>query len=82
FRAADTAGIREIDSALEAGKLASAKVVIANLPEGRRTADALAARLNARVVVFENFPMPRDGALSFDSMVTSNLDRLIESVKR
>ncbi|MDH7504312.1 MAG: hypothetical protein QHJ82_16570 [Verrucomicrobiota bacterium] len=82
FRAADTAGIREINDALEAGKLASAKVVIANLPEGRRTADALAARLKACVVVFENFPMPRDGAISFDNMVMANLDRLLEGVKR
>lgn len=82
FRAADTAGIREIDDALEAGRIAKAKVVIANLPEGRRTADALATRLNACVVVFENFPMPRDGAISFDNMVMANLDRLIESLQR
>jgi len=82
FRGADTAGIKEIDDALEAGRLANAKVVIANLPEGRRTADALAARLNARVVVFENFPVPRDGTISFDNMVMSNLDRLVESLQR
>lgn len=82
FRAADTAGIREIDDALEAGRLANAKVVIANLPEGRRTADALATRLNARVAVFENFPMPKNGTISFDSMVMANLDRLIESLQR
>lgn len=82
FHAADTAGIREIDDALEAGRIAKARVVIANLPEGRRTADALATRLNARVVVFENFPMPRDGAISFDNMVMANLNRLIESLQR
>lgn len=82
FRAADTASIREIDDALESGRLSSAKVVIANLPEGRRTADALAARLRACVVVFENFPVSRDGAVSFDNMVMANLDRLLESVQR
>lgn len=77
FRAADTAGIGEIEAAIDAGKLAQVRLVIANLPEGRRTADALAARLGARVVVFENFPALHEGRVSFDEMLTRNLQSLL-----
>ena len=73
FRAADTASIAEIEEAIDAGKLNQIRLVIANLPEGRRTADALAERLKARVVVFENFPALRHGSVSFDEMFLANL---------
>jgi ABC-type Zn uptake system ZnuABC Zn-binding protein ZnuA len=79
FRAADTASIGEIEEAINAGKLARIKLVIANLPEGRRTADALAERLNARVVVFENFPALRDGRVSFDAMLDGNIEPLLRT---
>jgi len=78
FRAADTASIGEIEEAIDAGKLAQVRLVIANLPEGRRTADALAARLGARVVVFENFPALHAGGISFDAMLTRNLQSLLQ----
>jgi zinc transport system substrate-binding protein len=77
FRAADTASIAEIEEAIDAGKLGQVKLVIANLPEGRRTADALAERLKARVVVFENFPALRDRRVSFDEMVSGNVEALL-----
>lgn len=77
FRAADTASIAEIEAAIDAGKLGQVKLVIANLPEGRRTADALAERLRAEVVVFENFPALHDGRVSFDAMVQRNLGALL-----
>ena len=80
FRPADTASIREIEEALAAGQLAHVQRVIANLPEGRRTADALAARLGSRVIVFENFPALRDGRISYDDMVSANLEALLRSV--
>jgi hypothetical protein len=76
FRAADTASIGEIEEAIDAGKLAQIKLVIANLPEGRRTADAPAERLKARVVVFENFPALRNGRVSFDEMLAANIEAL------
>ena len=76
FSAADAAGIGEIEQAIAAGKLASVKLVIANLPEGRRTADALAERLEAGVIVFENFPLVRNGRVSFDAMLEANVDAL------
>jgi len=76
FRPADTAGLRDIEAALAAGQLARVRLVVANLPEGRRTADALAARVGARVVVFENFPALREGQVSFDEMLRSNVEAL------
>ena len=78
FRAADTASIGEIEEAIDAGQLAQIKLVIANLPEGRRTADALAERLKARVVVFENFPALRNGRVSFDEMLSANVETLLK----
>jgi len=82
FRAADTASISEIEEAIRAGKLAQIKLVIANLPEGRRTADALAERLGARVVVFENFPALVQGRVSFDQMLTANVRALTPAASR
>jgi len=79
FRSADTASISEIERAIEAGTAGQARLVIANLPEGRRTADALAGRLKGRVVVFENFPALDQGRVSFDAMLRSNLDALLKS---
>jgi zinc transport system substrate-binding protein len=79
FRGADTASIAEIEEAIRAGKFARIKQVIANLPEGRRTADALAERLGARVIVFENFPALRDGRVSFDAMFSVNVEALLRS---
>lgn len=79
FRAADTASISEIEEAIDAGKLEQVGLVIANLPEGRRTADALARRLRARVVVFENFPALREGRVSFDAMIAANLEALLRA---
>ncbi len=76
FRGADTTSFSELESALAAAKVQPVKLIIANLPEGRRTADALAHRLHATVVVFENFPAHRDGRLSFDDMVLANLAAL------
>jgi ABC-type Zn uptake system ZnuABC Zn-binding protein ZnuA len=77
FRAADTASVAEVDDAISAGKLAEVKLVIANQPEGRRTADALAERLGARVVVFGNFPALVHGKVSFDDLVAGNVKALV-----
>lgn len=80
FRAADTSSISEIEAAIGAGRLAQVKLVIANLPEGRRTADALAERLEARVVVFENFPGLYKGHFSFDAMLKANVEVLLRTI--
>jgi zinc transport system substrate-binding protein len=82
LRSADLASISEIESAIKKGDLASVRLVIANLPEGRRTADALAERLNARTVVFGNFPSLKEGRLSFEHLISGNLDALAQAVPR
>lgn len=77
FSGADSASIGDIDMAVRAGDSAGVRAVIANLPEGRRMADALGHRLNARVVVFGNFPMiPGQGA-PFDELLASNVNALV-----
>lgn len=77
FRSADSASVAEIDEAITAGKLAEVKLVVANLPEGRRTADALADRLKARVVVFGNFPALQQGRVHFDDLIRANVRALV-----
>jgi len=79
FRPADTASIGEIQEAIDAGTLQQVRLVVANLPEGRRTADALAGRLKTPVAVFENFPALRHGSVSFDAMLQTNVAALLQS---
>ena len=82
FRAADTASVAEIDQAIDAGQLAAVKLVVANLPEGRRTADALAERLHAQVIVFGNFPALHNGRISFDDLLAANVNALVAAKAR
>lgn len=81
FRAADAANVGEIEKAIAAGTTNSTKLIIANLPEGRRVADALGQRLSARVIVFENFPALKNGKVSFDQMMTANVESLIAGAR-
>jgi len=53
--------------------------VIANRQEGTALAEALAERLNARVVVFSNFPDVEPGRNNFDAMVLQNVRALPEA---
>jgi zinc transport system substrate-binding protein len=80
FSGADTAGVGQLDRALRAGQQARVGEIIANRPEGRRVADALADRLGATVVVFDNFPPAPAGR--FDQLLKANTDRLIEAIER
>ncbi len=73
FVSSDTAGVHAIDDAYRAGKRNSVKIVVANLPAGRGLADALAEQLEAKVVVFGNFPNS-DG---FDKLIRDNVEKLI-----
>jgi len=79
FTGADSAGVGQVDEAVRQGERAGAKLVIANLPEGRRLADALAERLEATVVVFGNFPAVHEGRLSFDDLLETNVQALLEA---
>lgn len=76
FRATDGTKIREVETALRSGAHARVRWVIANAPEGRRLADALAERLDAKVVIFDNFPERAADPDAFDRMVERNVARL------
>lgn len=78
FESVDTARPGQIDEAIHAGEKTGARLIVANLPEGRQLADALADRLGARVVVFGNFPTD-SGPRGFDSLVRANVAALVEA---
>jgi ABC-type Zn uptake system ZnuABC Zn-binding protein ZnuA len=75
FSGGDAAPPSAIDAAVAASEKAGVKRVVANLPEGRRMADALAERLGATVIVFGNFPESDDN-LGFDNLVRRNVNQL------
>jgi zinc transport system substrate-binding protein len=75
FSATDTAGPAEVQAAVAAGSASGVKLIVANRPEGRQAADALAQRLGARVVVFDNFPESGQRG-GFEAMVRGNVERL------
>lgn len=79
YSGADVAGVAQVDQAIRAGEQAGAKLIIANLPEGRRVADALAERLGAKVVIFGNFPTLGGGQPCFDDLLTDNVARLLKA---
>lgn len=81
FRAADMSSVADIDNAIRAGEFAGVGLVVANLSEGRRAADALAERLGARVAVFRNFPALEGGRVSFDDLLASNVDALLNAAR-
>jgi zinc transport system substrate-binding protein len=81
FSGADAATTGQLNQAIEGGEAGGARLVIANRPEGRRVADALADRLGARVVVLDNFP-EEGAAEGFDRLLRRNVEALLEVVPR
>jgi ABC-type Zn uptake system ZnuABC Zn-binding protein ZnuA len=81
FTAADITGFQEIENAIDAGKLQNVRIIVANKPEGRRLADALAERLKANVVVFGNFPEGSPFPI-FDNLVLNNVEALVKSAAK
>jgi len=81
FSSSDQAGVGEIENAIRAGRTSAVRFVIANLPEGKKAADALASRLDATVIVFGNFPDPNTGQGNFDDLVNANVRALTSATK-
>jgi zinc transport system substrate-binding protein len=77
---ADAAGISDIEKSIKAGESAKVRLIVANEPEGRQSADALADRLGARVVVFGNFPSP-NREKAFDELVCRNVTALLDAAR-
>jgi zinc transport system substrate-binding protein len=79
FRGGDSDSLGQLDEAVRTGRQAGAKLIVANRPEGRGAADALAEKLGAQVVVFDNFPAEPMQTGTFESMIQQNVDRLIQA---
>jgi len=82
FSSSDQASVGELEQAVRAGKASAVRFVVANRPEGRKAADALADRLAARVVVFDNFPDTTAGGRSFEGLLRTNVKALLAAAKR
>ncbi len=78
FSASDTTCTGEINRAIAAGEQSNVRLIVANKPEGRKLADALAERLGAKAVVFGNFP-EGDGNQPFDALVRRNVAALVRT---
>ncbi|HOB74250.1 MAG TPA: zinc ABC transporter substrate-binding protein [Phycisphaerae bacterium] len=78
FSGADVASVEQVQTAIRGGEQAGVIGVVANLPEGRRVADALAKRLNAKVVVFGNFPQIQGDGPAFDALILGNVAELVK----
>lgn len=74
FSGGDAVSTNAIDEAVAASEKAGVKWIIANLPEGRRMADALADRLGATVIVFGNFPESSETE-AFDDLFRRNVEQ-------
>jgi zinc transport system substrate-binding protein len=79
FQSADAITPSDLDACLRVGREHEVRLVIANLQEGTQLPEKIARNLNARLVVFSNFPDTQTferGA--FEQLVRSNVKNLIE----
>lgn len=74
---ADGASTTAVNTLLVDG--AAARVVVANRPEGTGLAQAVAERLAARMAVFDNFPAAPEHGGTFDDLVRSNVQCLLDA---
>jgi len=77
FGGADSTLAGRIDDAIARADQAGCRLVIANRPEGTKLAESLARRLDAAMVVFDNFPAMTEQQSGFDAMFRGNVRRLI-----
>jgi len=82
FVGSDTETVSNIDHCLRQAAGQDVRFVIANQQEGTALAEALARRLQARAVVFSNFPRFAEGAPGFDQLLCDNVGLLVEAVTR
>ena len=78
YGGADTALPSHINEVVKEGCEGGVKIIVANAPEGRKVADSLAERLNAKVVMFDNFPADKKSPTAFDDLISKNVSALIE----
>lgn len=81
FIGGDIETAANIDHCLRRAGGRQVRFVIANRQEGTALAEALAGRLQARAVVFSNFPPQVAGGPAFDTLVRDNLQALLTAAK-
>ena len=79
FVGSDMETVANIDHCLRKAAGRDVRFVIANRQEGTSLARALADRLQAKAVVFSNFPQRTPGAEGFDRLVRGNVRGLVEA---
>lgn len=79
FSGGDSASLGQLDSAIEAGRKARVRLVVANQPEGCGAADVLAEQLGASVIMFDNFPASPQDKGTYEAMVRENVNRLVRA---
>jgi ABC-type Zn uptake system ZnuABC Zn-binding protein ZnuA len=70
-----------INLSLQQARDKNIKLVVANQQEGTELAEALARHLNARMVVFGNFPTEEGDAPTFNSLLLKNVSGLFKNKK-
>jgi len=79
FVGSDIETVAGIDRCIKKAEGQDVRFVIANMQEGIALAKALAERLEAKAVVFSNFPELGREARGFDSLLRANVDSLIKA---
>ncbi len=77
FPGGDAVQVSTMGDLVRKGKDARVRLIVGNVPEGRQVADALGSQLGSNVVMLNNFPEPKDGALGVDRMLQDNVSRLV-----
>ncbi|HOX37955.1 MAG TPA: metal ABC transporter substrate-binding protein [Candidatus Brocadiia bacterium] len=81
FDSGAEADISEVKAILDEAEKAPAHLIVANLQQGRRFADALAPRLGVPVAVLSNFPAMDERQKTFDDLVRANVQELLRCRK-
>ncbi|MBN1509325.1 MAG: zinc ABC transporter substrate-binding protein [Sedimentisphaerales bacterium] len=82
FVGSDIETVSNLDHCLQKAAGHNVRFVVANQQEGTSLAEALAARLGARTVVFSNFPLEVGNGAGFDELLRANVRSLLEAAAK
>jgi len=82
FMGSDIETVANINQCLKEAQGQNVRFIIANKQEGTALADALAKRLQAKAVVFSNFPDINTSLNGFDQLLRKNVQALVEAAKQ
>ncbi len=82
FSRAEDMTSSEVEKVIAKAEREGARLIIANLQEGRRAAEVIGRRVGARVIGFSNFPSMAADQRRFEDLVLDNVESLIQGVGR